>query len=1373
MPPTWAQADVLSIQMDGAGAVWNTGHVAAVLPRPGGVSAVVAADTGGVYSVTSSGACLCVGDWDAPDTTCMEQGPDGPDHIFVGGGTGLNLCPPEVVVTSGLQLHAFGVGQDHSLWHYTKSSGAWSDPVSLGKDIVGPPAVCSWGGGRIDVFVVGTDGALLHKAWNGAAWLPSPSGYESLGGGIVGQPCAVAWGSNRLDVFVIGTDGALHHKWWDGVAWGPSISGFEGMGGNLIECPVAVSTAPNHLDVFCLRSVDRMLLHKQYDGAAWLPSLTDFDTLGTVENIPAVTSWGGGAIQLCAVLSDGSMGYKSWDGTQWLPSATDWTPLGSAGKPFISAPTIASWGLNRIDLACVDSDGVLQHKWLVGTTWGTDWENMGVWVAGRPVLVSGAANRLDLVVNGGDGLFWVKSYDGFGWQPSVQGWTPLTRPLIGALHETDVTQLLPLLSWREIAVPMVAGRVQAIAIMTAQRQIIVGCDNGLWSSPIPPSSALGVGYVWTRITGVPDCTYAGLAVTSIETFVAAAFGSNPDSGAYGMFRGIWAGIGWAMQRSSVAAVDPRLMGRTSLASCPNALNSVYAVGCDVITDHAYTETPEAVCWGPNRIDLFHRAWAGDCVHLFWDGSSWNWNSLGGIFLSQPRAVAWGANRLDVFGVGTDRALYHRAWDGLTLSAGWDRLGGMIVVGEPAVCSWGANRFDVFVTGEDGGLYYKWWGGSGWGPALTGYQALGGSLWGSPVAVAPAFNVIDVYGCGTDGALYRKRWDVTHWAAWERLGDEQAFSPAAVAGGGVVHVFARGSGGNVLHKQWDGAAWHPSPTTYEDLGGSTWDAPTAVMEGSTVDVFVRWTDNQIYSRTWNGTSWGDWVAHGGNSLGTPAVALESGPKAVSWGGGRRDVFVITQDPTPRSNFRVFWDLWSSGGGFNWRLFGGDLRTAVAPFSLYTFLRSSDAGASFQATGMYRSDDLYHQDLHLTGGNQGYYNNCLAVKPTDARTVAVGWRNATFLTQDGGDTFRALTDGGAQHLHSDYHALRFDPTGSYLFVGSDGGLASTPDLGSTWNSTWNRQMFTLQTYGGPCFDASYQVDGLVVAGLQDNGNISCRIGHNEPWRQFLQSDGGITLCLRRTGQILYTNNSDPKLSVFKYGGAGAKVPLTVPKPSGSPDADGLAVMPDIVNSPSYRNGAGERMLAVGFTGNDLYGAFAHDDGSDIHWEYLGSITAPGANITCISSGDGQTIFAGFSDGNIAAFQTASQSSTFQTVHPGRDGRGSVQRIYVHSTTHVFAICNRGPNGVVLRFLGSSWERLERNLPVEVFTGLTADWTITPQPMFVSTDSRVYTSTDDGASWQIMATGLPVRAHLNNLAFVSESTGNRYVYASTWGRSMWRCT
>jgi hypothetical protein len=799
----WSQADILSIQMDSAGAVWNSGHVAAVLPAAGGASAVMAADTGGVWTVTDRGIAIPVGDWDAPDLTCMEHGPDGESHVFVGGGTGINLTSPEAVVASANLLHAFAVGQDHALWHLTRNSGVWSMPESLGKDVVGPPAVCSRGGGRIDVFVVGTDGALYHKWWDGTSWGPSQLTSERLGGVIVGQPSAVAWGPDRLDVFVVGTDGALYHKWWDGTSWGPSPDGFERMGGNLIQSPVSLSTGAHRLDVFCVRAGDRMLLHKRYDGSSWRPSLTDFEVLGTVENIPAATSWGSGTIQLCAVVPGGTVGYKSWDGTRWLPSAAGWTSLGAPAGRFITAPTIASWGPNRIDLACVDENGVLQHKWFDGTNWGpsiSDWENMGAWLGGRAVLVAPAANRLDFVIVGGDGLLYVKSYDGSAWRPGVGGWTALTRPLIGALHETDVTQSFPLLSWREVTIPQDAGRVQAVAVQAARRRILLGCDHGVWWSSIPASSAHGIGYAWTRVAGIPDCTYAGLAVTGDDTFVTAAYGSNAESGAYGMFRGSWSGSALTMNRSVVAAVDPRLMGRTSLASCDTARGNVYAVGCDVITDHAYTESPEAVCWASNRIDVFHRGYAADCQHLFWNGSHWSWDSLGGVLLSPPRAVAWGPNRLDVFGIGTDRALYHKAWDGshwLPSPSGWDRLGG-VASGEPAVCSWGANRLDVFVVGTDGGLYHKWWDGAHWGPSVTGFESLGGVLWGSPVAVAPASNRLDVYGCGTDGALDRKRWDGARWVDWERLGNEQVFFPAVVVGGGTVHVFGVGSGGNVLH-----------------------------------------------------------------------------------------------------------------------------------------------------------------------------------------------------------------------------------------------------------------------------------------------------------------------------------------------------------------------------------------------------------------------------------------------------------------------------------------------------------------------------------------------------------------------------------------------
>jgi hypothetical protein len=41
----------------------------------------------------------------------------------------------------------------------------------------------------------------------------------------------VSWEAGRLDAFVVGTDGALYHKWWDGNAWGPSVTGYEGLGG--------------------------------------------------------------------------------------------------------------------------------------------------------------------------------------------------------------------------------------------------------------------------------------------------------------------------------------------------------------------------------------------------------------------------------------------------------------------------------------------------------------------------------------------------------------------------------------------------------------------------------------------------------------------------------------------------------------------------------------------------------------------------------------------------------------------------------------------------------------------------------------------------------------------------------------------------------------------------------------------------------------------------------------------------------------------------------------------------------------------------------------------------------------------------------------
>jgi hypothetical protein len=61
----------------------------------------------------------------------------------------------------------------------------------------------------IDVFVRGTDAAVWWKHWNGSAW----STWTSLGGRLAPGtgPAVASWGAGRLDVFVTGTDNQLWH----------------------------------------------------------------------------------------------------------------------------------------------------------------------------------------------------------------------------------------------------------------------------------------------------------------------------------------------------------------------------------------------------------------------------------------------------------------------------------------------------------------------------------------------------------------------------------------------------------------------------------------------------------------------------------------------------------------------------------------------------------------------------------------------------------------------------------------------------------------------------------------------------------------------------------------------------------------------------------------------------------------------------------------------------------------------------------------------------------------------------------------------------------------------------------------------------------
>ena len=72
-----------------------------------------------------------------------------------------------------------------------------------------------------------------------------------------------------------------------------------------------------------------------------------------------------------------------------------------------------------------------------------------------------------------------------------------------------------------------------------------------------------------------------------------------------------------------------------------------------------------------------RGYYNNLYHKTWDGSSWQpskgWENLGHNIVSLPEAVSWGPNRIDVFLLGADGLPYQKTFDG-TKWLDWESLG---------------------------------------------------------------------------------------------------------------------------------------------------------------------------------------------------------------------------------------------------------------------------------------------------------------------------------------------------------------------------------------------------------------------------------------------------------------------------------------------------------------------------------------------------------------------------------------------------------------------------------------------------------------------------------------------------------------------------
>lgn len=675
-------------------------------------------------------------------------------------------------------------------------------------------------------------------------------------------------------------------------------------------------------------------------------------------------------------------------------------------------------------------------------------------------------------------------------------------------------------------------------------------------------------------------------------------------------------------------------------------------------------------------------------------------------------------------------------------------------------------------------------------------------------------------------------------------DSPDLNALALGADGPTHVFAGGSSART-----GGGALYVSDVTQNAGLLAPWMSVPLGSIGEIYRIVVVPDQRYVVLATSNGLWWSSIPARGSaasayswrRATGLPVpdgsfFGLVAGPEhtivASAWG-----------PDAGRGHYGIFYGSWSGGDLRMTRASIDDLahsgidQTQMAATSLtayvqdrrvmyavasdtaefvYAVLWSDTAGREWHkaratlvdASGALVRDPQTQQvvTLRYFASNQGNaWNNCIGMSATDSRTFAIGWRNGPFLTQDGGQTFKAVSEGDGGH--QDMHAILFTATdGGRMYVCSDGGihvghLASPPTasgqgIAYPFTTLHNRRLANLQFLGPSArqfwgaFGVSYQTAGLVAGGLQDNDNVYSIIGSGgtaTPWRHLYSGADGGPVLFPVTGGAIQADIAR-NLMYGTLNAAGFTDNVTIPirnaKAGGPSGSTGIMAVIEPVASPLYHNASGQLMYAVAGTGADIYGLFANADGGDIHWDYLASlpITAD-QGVSAIASGSGNKIFAGVrGNGQIYVFSPASPSAITQSSGlPAAAVNGSISilRIIVQrdeSPFDVYAVYddfsrNPATGGIYHSVDGQHWSPIGAGLPGGPYYCLETDWTANPKTLFLATDDAVYASTSNGSSWFNVSNGLPRRPHCSDLRFVTDPDGAHYLYLATFGWSVWR--
>lgn len=291
-----------------------------------------------------------------------------------------------------------------------------------------------------------------------------------------------------------------------------------------------------------------------------------------------------------------------------------------------------------------------------------------------------------------------------------------------------------------------------------------------------------------------------------------------------------------------------------------------------------------------------------------------WNSLTGVANSRPTAVAGPGANVDVLFRGLDQNVWTRQWEPSAQppSPSLDTWAPYVTVGSggtaqsvvDAIAVSGLGGTDLFDRDLNGSLRTKRrpYGHVRWSPSPSTWTDLGGQFQSNPVPVSFINqDRVDVLVRGMDNGVWRKSLVNGAWApGYTQLGGLTYFAPAAVANGGTLEVFMRGTDDAIYRKGGRGWEFH---------NGQITNTPVALASGNgVVNVFGR----DVYGQLWrlhNTNGAYTWEILGGS------LPADSMPAVVSTGPGRITVFIRSTDSTihRRDLVNGVWSQWKRLGG----------------------------------------------------------------------------------------------------------------------------------------------------------------------------------------------------------------------------------------------------------------------------------------------------------------------------------------------------------------------------------------------------------------------------------------------------------------------------